>query len=264
MFKYIFSYLFILLSCGFIQAQEMTIVDAIDKASHQRMLTQKMLNCYLRLGSGVETAIAKDEMDSSVAQFEEYMIELLDFTPNEEVEAAIEKAQASWRVYSLKLLSQPNKIMGTVLFRMSGKVVKEYNGLLDLLVEQAQTEKARLVNLSGKQAMLSQRMEMLYLSLYWGLPSKAINDEFENVNEELADGLSTLLATEINTPQIKKELGETAENWEFVQKKFSDTNKPSLITDATKAMLIQLNNITKQYAKLAVDDDLGSADNVGN
>ena len=261
MIKNIWILLFFFYSGSLLQAQEITAVDALNKASYQRMLTQKMLNQYLKMGSNLDVANARKEMEASATRFEELMIELLDFNPNEQVVKAIEDAQSAWRIYSLKVLSYPNKTMGTVLLKLSGKTLREYDDLLILLEKQTNMEEARLINLAGRQAMLAQRMEMLYLAQNWGLPEKEISKELKSMNEEFEETQSALLAAEINMPQIVERLNSTLQSWRFLKGKFGNVPSPLAILDMTNTMQEKLIETAGMYTELTRQVDLSEEDN---
>jgi len=258
MIKNIWISLLILFSGSFLHAQELSAVDAINKASYQRMLTQKMLNAYLKIGSNLDVTNAKNDMEVSAVAFEETMIELLDYAPNAEVIDAIDKAQSSWRIYSLKVLSYPNKTMGTVLLKHSAKILKEYDDLLILLEKQAIIDQVKLINLSGRQAMLAQRMEMLYLAENWGLPSKEIYKELKNANKEFEETQSALLAAELNMPQIVERLNDSIEAWRFLREKFGNVPSPLAILDMTSAVQEKLLETSAMYTELTRQIDVNN------
>ncbi|MEM6319976.1 MAG: hypothetical protein AAF960_20050 [Bacteroidota bacterium] len=251
MIKYILCPLCVLLLSLPLSAQEITPVEAMNKASHQRMLTQKMFNCYIKQGMGTEAALSREEMELSVAAFEEDMIELMDFAPNEEVVTAIEKAQNAWRIYSLKVLSYPNKIMGSVVFDWSGKIMREYDDLVQLMAQQIGTEPAKLVSLTGRQQMLAQRVQMLHLSQKWGLSQKKINKERALVNEDFRSTLKTLSAAEVNLPSMVESLNQISQDWEFIQAKFDQKTMASTIVLTTENMQQRLGEIMDMYFELS-------------
>ncbi len=247
MIKNIWISLLILFSSSFLQAQELTAIDAINKASYQRMLTQKMLNSYLKVGTNIDIANAKKDMEISATAFEESMLELLEFAPDEQTVETIEQVQASWRIYSLKVLSYPNKTMGSVLFKLSGKILNDYDDLLILLEKQTENEAFRLVNLAGRQAMLSQRMEMLYFAQDWGLPNKGIYAELKDANEEFEETQNLLLASKLNTPQMVERLNSTLDTWRFLKEKFGNVPSPLAILDMTNAMQEKMMETAAMY-----------------
>jgi len=187
------------------------------------------------------------------------MIELLEFAPNEQVVEAIDEVQASWRIYSLKVLSYPNKTMGSVLFKLSSKILNDYDDLLILLEKQTEKEGVRLINLAGRQAMLAQRMEMLYLAQDWGLANKGIFSALKDANEEFEETQNLLLASNMNKPQMVERLNSTLETWRFLKGKFGNVPSPLAILDMTSAIQDKLLEIAAMYTELTkqvkVDND---------
>ncbi|MEM1121052.1 MAG: hypothetical protein AAGJ18_11440 [Bacteroidota bacterium] len=240
-----------LLSWNLTAAQDLTLIDAMNKVSHQRMLTQKMLNCYFKIGMGTDVDSARVTMEESAATFEESMIELMDFSSTEKITKAIEDVQNAWHIYSLKVLSFPNKTMGSVLFNRSGDIIEDYDNLLKLLAKEVDSEPGRLVNLSGKQGMLAQRIQTIHLAQSWELPKKSVNKQHKAVKADFEETLETLLSAELNQPLILEFLNETATDWKFVKRKFSIPAMSSSIIKTTEKMLQQMEETTKLYTELA-------------
>ncbi|MWV18519.1 hypothetical protein F3I16_21005, partial [Pseudomonas sp. L-22-4S-12] len=72
-----------------------------------------------------------------------------------------------------------------------------------LLIERhTGSQSARLVNRSGRQRMLSQRIAKLYLAVSWRLPVEGLEAELQKATEEFETAQQELLAARQNTPQI--------------------------------------------------------------
>ncbi|MEM0994422.1 MAG: type IV pili methyl-accepting chemotaxis transducer N-terminal domain-containing protein [Bacteroidota bacterium] len=251
--KYTLTIITLLIALGFSQAQELTIGDAINKASRQRMLAQQMMKCYLMIGTDTRVESARKELDESVALFEEQMLELLDFAANEKVTKAIGEAQEVWAAYRIKVVSNPNKITGLALLELSDELVEECDDIVSLLEKSAKVKSAELVNLSGRQSMLSQRIAMLYLAYYWKLPSADTYPEMKKAHKEFEAALNELVASKLNTSEITTKLNKSIDEWEFSKSTLYVKDRhlmPAVMMVTTTAILERMDDITNLYAEL--------------
>ncbi len=241
-----------LLSAGLF-AQEMTDASAINKAGRQRMLSQRMTKDYLMIGAGVRVESAKKELDDAVSLFEEQFNELQDYAPSPEIEEGLAAVEELWMPFRMQVVSEPKLEDAPALIDQANELLKACHQVVLQIQKYANMKAAKLVNISGRQRMLSQRIAMYYVAYYWKVKNDRIVPDFTKAVDEFEQALEFLQNSDMNTPEINKILKRTRMQWEFSRKGF-DLNSgrlmPSVIYITTNSILKKMNTTTALYQKV--------------
>jgi len=151
-----------------VAAQIADLNTAINKAGRERMLSQRMAKAYLQIGQGVDAARSQRVLDASIAQFDRQLVELKNYAPSPEIRATYQTLERIWIDYKDKLVgSAPSRSNAADVLRLSDEVLALAHQGTEQLEKRAATSAGRLVNLSGRQRMLSQRMAKLHHAIAW-------------------------------------------------------------------------------------------------
>lgn len=225
--------------------------EAMNLSGMQRMLSQRIAKSYLMIGAEVRSEQAMQQLDQSVARFENNYQALAEYAPSAEIGAALEQVGESWQHYRELALSRPTREQAVLLMALSDQLLAQSEALVQLIEAHTGSAGARLVNRSGRQRMLSQRIAKLYLALSWRLPVEGLEQQLQQATGEFEAAQQELLSAEQNTPQIAAALQKVEAQWRFARAGFqlsADARYVPTVITTTETLLWQMNELTSAYA----------------
>jgi hypothetical protein len=249
-----------LLNMGNPFAQVININDAINKSGRQRMLSQRLAKCYFQIGQSIDTEHSKMILDSSMALFDRQLVELKAFAPTQDNKAVLGNLEKTWLSYKDVLVGRaPNKHDAKSILTINEDVLAMAQTSTVQLEKFSGTTAGKLVNIAGRQRMLSQRMAKFYQAENWGVASSDTMDKLLAARKEFVDALNLLASSPNNTQDIRDEIELGKTQWIFFDNALSNSvsktgNKKVLATNVattSERILEVMDRVTGLYAKLA-------------
>jgi probable addiction module antidote protein len=234
--------------------------DAINKAGRQRMLSQQMAKCYFQIGQAIDADSSRHILNASLMKFESQLEELKVFAPTQDINAVLINLEQAWHRYKRVLANTtPNQHDARLVLMLNEEILVMAQESTDQLERVSRTTAGKVVNIAGRQRMLSQRMAKFYQALNWGIAEPDTFAKLTAARKEFIDTLDVLEHFPKNTPDIRNELDIGKRQWaifdQALQLNVSLTEKRSLLASNvalfSERILEVLDRLTCRYTKLA-------------
>ncbi len=229
---------------------------AINKAGRQRMLTQRIVKAYILVGLNVQKSRHIKQLKSAIKLFDTQLSELKAFATAADVQDGLRTVEALWTPFKEAAGTDVSKAGAETLLSMDGELLAAAHQVVLMLEKQAGTPAGRLVNLAGRQRMLSQRLAKFYMARAWGVAGGNTVELMRAAAGEFDDALMTeLIVSDQNTVDIQTELNNAKKQWQLYKRGLqleadSGDYIPVIMALNSEKLLKMMNKITVMYAKL--------------
>lgn len=240
---------------GSAHAQVANLGDAINKAGRQRMLSQRMGKAWLGLGQGIQSDSARRVLDVSMALFDRQLVELKAFAPAGETRNTYVQLESVWSDYKAVLVgAAPSQEKAKTMLDHSGKVLALAHKGTGLFELQSGKPAGKLVNIAGRQRMLSQRMAEFYLAKNWNVDTANSQAEMIKARDEFVPALEILRNAPEATSEIKQELQLADNQWLFfdnaLKASVTGAKAASDVFVTSENLLLVMDRVTGMCAKI--------------
>lgn len=228
-------------------------LEAVNRAGYQRMLSQRIVKSYCQIGVGVQPDVSRAQLGHAVALYDQNLDRLRKVATDRKSRALLRQLKRQWEPFRVIAGGPVTRAGAGELMRRSAPLLARSEQLTRALQDKAGLASSRLVNLAGRQRMLSQKLTMYYMLHAWGFDTALVHDEIEATRNAFSAALVQLSAAPENTSAIRAELDAVSLQWDWLQAVLVLEGALSyrlVVEDASEAILAQMDRITLLYEQL--------------
>ncbi len=232
-------------------AEITSMSDAVNKAGKQRMLTQRMLKDYALIGMNNAYGNPKEDLSKMITIFDTNLVDLQGYIKDKPSVESLSVLASLWAPIKVSLQKAPAKDKVAALQRALEVLLKAAHESTNLITKSSGNSAGKIVNIAGRQRMLSQRMASLYMLKVWQIDDPEFTSKLNTAMEEFSAAQKTLLASSLNTDEINAHLAKSGKAFKFFEmmgKSKSNKFVPSLINRSATKILTNMNTVTSLYA----------------
>jgi len=206
-------------------ADSAQIAQDIASAGRLRTQSQRLAKLYVQAAMGLKAGQARQQIDTGIADVDAEFNRLARYGRKASVQRVYARSEALWQEMRGLLKKSPDAASIERINLVADELMVHTGKLVMQIEAEGETAVGRLLDLSSRLNMLSQRLARLYLQAYAGDRTQGVLIDIEQARKEFANGLLELDTARENTTGSRDSISLAKNQWIFFDSAIRDLNK---------------------------------------
>lgn len=237
--------------------------EAVNRAGQLRMLSQRIVKCYTQAAMGHQVAESMQLLADCMVRVENTLGILKKAVTAKGYGDLIDRVAHDWQ-HVIKVCQQEPEISKiSVIDQYAELMLKDAENMTDFLEASGLVATLHILNVSGRQRMLSQRITKLCYFLL-NAPNADLMAQIQLHTTQFDKALDYLAKAPLSTAMINADIKFAQIEWERLKtaiNQLQSANALTTISDSSEQLLDVFERLTDQYEKamqILIGDRLGS------
>jgi hypothetical protein len=232
-------------------SEAFSLSSAINRTARCRMLSQRGVKAYALVAFKLNNDNAKPVLLKSIKEMRDALAEVGAYNRGRSFANSRAEFSAQVLPFLNELANEPNLAKLESISVLSDKVLDSANAMVTILESEAGASTGKIINIAGRQRMLTQRLAKNYLLNEAKLDATSIKIGIENDKALFLDSLKQLGMAPIMNAQIKDSLEKSRALFMGYSGALTQANNIESIARISENILSELDNQTLLFEKSA-------------
>ncbi|SFV54672.1 Nitric oxide-responding transcriptional regulator Dnr (Crp/Fnr family) [hydrothermal vent metagenome] len=234
-------------------ASKISAVELIDMAGKQRVLSQMIAKDYLYKGADVAVNKSSKQLAKTLKESLYIQQKLKESISDPRIVNLISFVEMNFQDISAKTKEKFNTDNAQYVLDLSESMLEGNEYIMTSLQKSSGAKTSKLIDMSARQAMLSQRIAKYYIAYQLGIKDDNTIKQMNKAVEAFSKAHKLLMSNKTNTPELNAKLKKIDRLWSVVYKFYLDIEMgglPLIVYNTTDEITKNMNEITSLYVKL--------------
>jgi hypothetical protein len=221
----------------------------VDLVNQQKTLLQQIIKEYAFLGMGNSFQNSNEQLPLHIKSYNENFALLKKELTSKESATILKKSATLWSAIEKDFAQTPSKERVLALQKEADLILQEMSALMREILKTKNTSLQEIINISGYQGVIVERMASLYMIKTWGVDDPKFNFKMRESITFFNNSLHKMLESPHTSQKNRETINKVMRSFQFFEVMNRSKTKfiPTLIYSNTLKISKQIQEITQTY-----------------